>query len=262
MKKNIFIIIIIFLATALFFSSCSRKYKFVYQKKFNVDTTYVYENNFEKFVLKTNDVLHINVITTNVEISKQFMLEKESANMVNNTNGTNFYLTGYTIDENGDIEIPVVGKLHIRDKTFAEARRIIIDSINKILVDVIVNVKLVSFKITVLGEVREPGPIFVFQERVNILEAVARCGGPSDYGDLRKIRIIRETEKGHKIFALNLTKPELLNEDKFYLHPNDILIIDPVPSKTLQLNIKDYMYFITALSTGLSTIFLILQLKK
>jgi len=263
MQKRIgFLIIMLFIITIIF-SSCGRKYKYIYQKKFNTDTTYIYTNNFEKFVLKTNDVLHINVITTNEELSKQFKLEKGSSSMNNNGgNGNNFYLTGFTIDENGDIDIPVVGKIKIAGKTFLEAKIIIRDKINSLILDAIVNIKLVSFKITVLGEVNTPGPIFIFQERVHILEVLARCGGASNYGDLRKIRIMRETKTGHKIYSLNLTKPELLNEDKFYLHPNDVLIIDPVPAKTLQLNIKDYMYFISVFSTSLSTIFLILQLKS
>ncbi len=246
----------------IIFSSCGRKYKYIYQKKFNTDTTYIYTNNFEKFVLKTNDILHINVVTTNVELSKQFKLEKSESSLNNNSNGNNFYLTGYNIDENGDIDMPIVGKINIGGKTFSEAKIIIRNKINLLISDAIVNVKLVSFRITILGEVNTPGPIRIYQERVHVLEAIARCGGASNYGDLRKIRIVRETKTGHKIYSLNLTKPELLNEDKFYLHPNDILIIDPVPTKTLQLNIKDYMYFISAFSTSLSTIFLILQLKS
>jgi polysaccharide export outer membrane protein len=137
--------------------------------------------------------------------------------------------TGYLVDQKGYIQFPVVGNIKAGGLTEEELRLLLVEKLttNKLLVDPIVNIRLLNFKVTVLGEVRDPKVITVQNEKISILEAIGLAGDLTIYGKRNNVLLIRQ-ENGKKIIRrINLNSDRILNSPYFYLKNNDIVYVEP-----------------------------------
>ena len=133
----------------------------------------------------------------------------------------------YIVDVNGDIQFPVLGKLHVAGLSTQELTKELERLISKDVQDPIVRVQLVNFRINVLGEVKKPGAISVKKERYSILDALADAGDLTEYGERSNVMLIREVG-GKRIYQrLNLNKSEVLSSPYFYLQQNDVVYVEP-----------------------------------
>ena len=133
----------------------------------------------------------------------------------------------YIVDANGDIQFPVLGKLHVGGLSTQELTKELERLISKDVQDPIVRVQLVNFRINVLGEVKKPGAISVKKERYSILDALADVGDLTEYGERSNVMLIREVD-GKRIYQrLNLNKSEVLSSPYFYLQQNDVVYVEP-----------------------------------
>lgn len=133
----------------------------------------------------------------------------------------------YIVDANGDIQFPVLGKLHVGGLSTQELTKELERLISKDVQDPIVRVQLVNFRINVLGEVKKPGAISVKKERYSILDALADAGDLTEYGERGNVMLIREVD-GKRIYQrLNLNKSEVLSSPYFYLQQNDVVYVEP-----------------------------------
>jgi len=117
-----------------------------------------------------------------------------------------------------------------------------------------VMVKLVSFKITVLGEVRAPGRYFVYNGQANVLEALGLAGDLNEFGNRQNVKLVRQTDKGSEVVLLDLTDPALLRSPYYYLLPNDALYVEPLKARTSRGNANN----LGIVFAGLSTLVLLL----
>lgn len=117
---------------------------------------------------------------------------------------------------------------------------------------------MVSFKITMLGEVKVPGNYPIYQDRVNIFEAIARAGDLTNFANRNRVVLIRNNEKGALLHRIDLTKDDILSSDYFFLQPNDIVYVEPLRGK--QFAFADFPYAI--LLSTISTTILIMQYFK
>jgi len=257
-KTYIFILGILIIIS----SSCNKRVRYIYKKDTNQDTIYTYNVSSSKYKLKSNDVLHIQISTTDEDISKLFQVGDLSGNNSRSNNGGEFYLSGFTVNDTGYVQIPILGSLPAEGKTVAEFRSDVTSKTHEYLNDAIVNVKFVSFKISFLGEVNRKGPVYIYQDNIDILEAVARAGGVTGYADLSKVTVVRKGENQRIVYQLDLSDRELLTSQKFYLYPDDIIIVEPIKAKIAQMNIRDYLFFLSAFSSALTTVVLIINLTK
>ena len=256
-KLSFFITIIVILILS---SSCNRKMRYIYKEDHKQDSIISYNISSEPYRLKSNDVLHIKITTIDPSINELFRIDEQTNDLNRNVNGGNFYLTGFNVNDTGFVKVPILGTLNAKGKTVQEFRSLVTSKTHEYLKDAIVNVKLVSFKISFLGEVQEKGPIFIYQDNIDILEAVARAGGITEYGNMREVTVIRKENDKRLVYKLDLTERELLRSNKFYLYPDDMIIVDPVKAKMARINLQDYMFFFSAVTTALSTTVLILNL--
>ena len=138
---------------------------------------------------------------------------------------------GYLVDNNGDIEFPLVGKIHVAGLTKTLCQEAIRERIAPYLAKTerpLVTVRMSSYRITVLGEVKGPGVIPVTTEKISVLEAIASAGDLSIYGRRDNVMLIREDSNGQKsILRLNLNDANIINSPYFYLQQNDVLYIQP-----------------------------------
>lgn len=133
----------------------------------------------------------------------------------------------YVVNANGDIQFPVLGKLHVVGKSTQELTQELTDRISKDVENPVVRVQLVNFRINVLGEVKNPGAISVDRERYSILDALADAGDMTEYGERGNVLLIREVD-GKRIYQrMNLNKSEVLSSPFFYLQQNDVVYVEP-----------------------------------
>jgi len=249
--------------------------KYIQDKKQDrLDTITEYTNQPPNYKIQPYDVLYIKVTTTNQEINELF-----SENVTSNYNTTNnsyggsgneasSYFTGFMVTDSGWVKVPLLGDFNVKDKTIDEIEFMVSQKVNELLIDAIVKVKLISFKIFYLGEFNFTGSSYssgsytFYQKNVSLLEAVAAMGGINDYGDKRKLMIIRKTLTGYQVFRVDLTDRHILEATNFYLQPNDMIYVEPIKSKSFQLAVQDYSTAITLITSTITTVLLIINLKK
>lgn len=140
-------------------------------------------------------------------------------------------LQSYLVDNNGNIDFPRVGQVHVGGLTKSEAERVILNKIKPYMSEAetpIVTVRMSNYKISVLGEVNRPGMYTVSNEKISILEALAQAGDLTIYGVRNNVKLIREDSTGMKsIHVLNLNDANLINSPYYYLQQNDIVYVEP-----------------------------------
>lgn len=143
---------------------------------------------------------------------------------------------GFLVDSNGEIDYPVYGKMRVTGLT----RMQVADTIRTFLVDngyindPVVNVKIINFKISVLGEVSRPGSIRLDSERITLLEALSQAGDLTIYGRRHNVKLIRESEGKKQVVEINLKDPQLINSPYYYLQQNDLVYVEPNTAKASQ----------------------------
>lgn len=171
------------------------------------------------------DELTILVQTTDPLTSEPFNLR--STGQVNTKN----QITGYLVDNDGMINFPIVGKIHVAGLTKTECEDLIKSKIQPYLArteNPLVSVRTSSYRITVIGEVNKPGVIPVTTEKISLVEALAEAGDMTVYGKRDNILLVREDKSGekHKV-RLNMNDANIINSPYYYLQQNDIVYVEP-----------------------------------
>lgn len=172
------------------------------------------------------------------------------------------YLYSYDVENSGDILLPVIGAVRVAGSTLEEARETIQNEADKIFNNSTVECKLLSFKFTVIGEVRAPGTYINYNNYLTVLEAVGRAGGINDYGRRDKILVVRPVSGGTNTFTLNLQDKNILSSEAYFLLPNDVVIVEPESKKIFNLNLPTYSFVITTVSALITTTLLMINYLK
>ncbi len=248
---NIIIKSIIIVVVVLSVMSCTRHKKTVYfyNLRDKSDTISYFENISPGYLLKPGDILHIRILSINEDISKLF-----NAN-VNNTSYSQYYsdisayINGYSVNDSGYIFLPVLGLLKVEGKTVGEAQLLVQQNLDKYLKGATAVVKLLTYKITVLGEVARPGVYTNYNDNITVLRAIGMAGDITLYGNKENILVIRPTKDGTETYRINLNNAELLESSNFYVLPNDIIYVEPVKSKIFRLNSPNISIAISSITT-------------
>jgi len=242
-RPDIIIVVLILIA------SCTPTRKLKYIQNIGDD---VYKNQYindrtEK-TIQPYDYLYIKI----------FSLDEKTNNIFNGPNDYAYQteLLSYTVDGSGNINLPFVGGINVKDLTINQAKDKIEKSLGLYLRDISVLIRFVSNKVTILGEANRPGQYSFFDEKITVFQALGFASGINTYGDKTNITLIREKDNVINYHYLDLTKKNIAESDFYYLLPNDIIIINPVNAKYRGL--RDYS--IQLISTLVSTISGILTL--
>ena len=240
------LIAILALATALM--SCNRRSQLMYMQ--NIDeTAEVPFATPPSYKLSPGDVLHIQLVTHSPEISMAFNNPTGIQYFSQGRDESSLYLSGYTVNPNGVVQLPFLGEAQVKGLTIDEARSVIQEKTNAMYKDASVIVKLASFKVTVVGEVRRPGVIRNFNDNLNVFEAIAAVGDINENGDRQKVLVVRPTNQGNKTYRLNLADRSVLSSEAFYLLPNDVVIVEPIGNKVFQMNLPYINLTLSSIST-------------
>jgi len=140
-------------------------------------------------------------------------------------------LQSYLVDNNGNINFPIIGLLHVGGMTKLEAENMIQEKIRPYMSaqeNPIVTVRMTAYQISVLGEVARPGSFTVSREKITILEALAQAGDLTIWGQRKNVQLVREDALGQKsIHYIDLTDANLINSPYYYLQQNDLIYVTP-----------------------------------
>jgi polysaccharide biosynthesis/export protein len=258
MKHNLII-----LTAALFLvSSCTSMKKLGYLNnlpKPNSEETFTMD--IPDYKLQLRDILYITAkaMTPDGMITDYLSSGSSGSTQQDASEG---YLSGYVVNQEGNITIPVVGTIKIGGLTLEETRKLIQSFVDKVFNNSTVECKLRSFKVTVIGEVKSPGIILNYSNYLTVLEAIGRVGGIGDYGDRHNILVIRPVDRETKTFSLNLQDKKILTSGAYFLLPNDVVIVQPTRQKIFNLNTPTIAFLMSSISATISTTLLLIYLIK
>ena len=237
----------------LILSSCApvRKLKFVADSGPGSVKSDFYNNRTEK-TIQPYDYLYIKIYSLDEKTNSIFNERSYSIDSE---------LLSYAVDGKGNIIVPFIGNINVKDLTINQAREKIEKSLSIYLNNISVIVRFVSNKVTILGEVNGPGQHAFFDEKVTVFQALGFAGGASDYGDLSNVTLVREKDNVIKYYYLDLTKKNIASSEYYYLLPNDVLIINPIKAKYRDL--RDYALNLTAtVLTSISAVLSIILITR
>lgn len=201
------------------------------------------------YKLQPNDVLSIRIKSLDPEAVEYLSLETEG---VFNINPASAFMNGYSVNDSGYIYMPALGRMKVGGLTINEARAKIQDRIRQTEVgDATVFLNLVSFKVSVIGEVRRPDQYYVFNNQLTIMEAVSMAGGFTDFADREHVKLIRQTDRGSEVTILDFKDSDLLSSPFFFLQPNDMLVVNALEEKHQRDNLST-LVVINTLVSGIS----------
>ncbi len=231
-------------------SACKLKEKLVY---FNLESN---EPNsvsvFQPIKIKVDDYLSVHVTDLDNETVSLFNVKLRSDN-------TEEY--GYLVDNTGQIALPVIGKISVLGLTKTDAEDLIAKRLKEYLKNPIVQIRILNFKVTVLGDVKSPGTFNIKSQRLSVLDAIGMAGDLKMNGLRKNILVLRDENGIKKEFRLDLTSKSILNSPVYYLQQNDIVYIEPNLNSRLEATFikSNGQLFISAIAPILSIIILLRQ---
>ncbi len=192
--------------------------------------------NFTKWTVQPEDILQINVYSSNIAEAGRFNLMDIRTNMqMQQAGGGNTEPIGYRVTTDGYIDMPVIGIVKAAGLTLEQIKKLVEDKVNetRYLPDVNVQVLFMSFRITILGEVNVPRSYIIRTEKMNILEAIGMAGDLTLFSNRRNILIIREKGGIRSYGRVDVTSRDLFQSPYFYLQPNDVVYVQPNTAKIM-----------------------------
>lgn len=247
------------------FSSCVTNKKYVLLQKDDVNKKHLpkdtvirsYDLMRFEYRIQPEDNLSVRFESLTPEEFDIFNRNLQSNINFNLTQG-NALLIGDLVDPNGEISYPVIGKVKVAGLTVYEVQDKLQKLANEYLKSPVVKVRLINFRFTILGEVKQEGTITLPNNRVNYIEAIGLAGGLTDFADKRNIKLIRQVNGRAEVRYINLLDENFVNKPEYFVYQNDILIVPALRQRPYQTYFgKNLSLFISSVSLLLITLTLI-----
>jgi polysaccharide export outer membrane protein len=256
---------ILYIFLSILVSSCigNKKYLYLQNKQETLNSKIeTVKSSFVEYRLKPGDILYIRMVTEDEKMNSLFNpLFGGNMNMQilsQGGAGTPFYLMGYSLDTEGDLALPYIGKIPLKGKTVEEAKALMYNEGSKYFKNFFLQVKLAEFRFSILGAVNRPGQHFFMVNHLNIFEALAMAGDVNEIAMRTNLILIREENGENKLIPIDLTDKNIIKSSYYYIQPNDILYVQPVKSRSIG-NLSNFQSSINAVLPLLSTFLLVLN---
>jgi polysaccharide biosynthesis/export protein len=238
----------LFIIAGLLLSSCisQNRVKLLQERTSKEATTEFSNNKSTTYRLQVGDDLYIEVYSVDAKTSKFFQTDFPDL-----MNPTYLYLKSYSVDESGYINFSFVDKMYVKDLTVAEVREQIQKTLNEYFKESTAIVKLVNFEVSVIGEVNSPGSFTIYRDQLNLFQAIGMAGGLKDFGNPKKIKLVRQSQSGSNLVELDLSDNKILESPYFYIQPNDIIYVEPLNAKSWSFARFPYETILVLISTVL-----------
>lgn len=215
------------LILAMLMAGCTGSKKITYFNDIADATGHTSVARYPQLRIQSGDVLQIIVSTPDKDVTQLLNPTPPGAPGPSGTGVDQ----GYLVDSAGYIRMPIAGRLFVRNKTTATIDEMVTTELSKTLKNVYVSTRMVSFRISVLGDVAHPGSFRVGNERTTILDALSMAGDMNTSADRKDVMVIRETDGVRYYTSLNLNDSKTMSSPYFYLANNDVVYIKPGPGK-------------------------------
>lgn len=253
--------LLVLLIVILSISACIPKERITYlqENAYPDDQLIAIQQQQPPYRLQVADVLSIRVKALDQELVEMF--NPVGSNSTSLDEG--YYYDGFAVDKHGNIRIPTLGEVAVLGRTTEEVREIIE---NKLLEDyftenanIFVTVKLAGIRYTIAGEIGSSGVKTELTEKLSLLDAIANSGGVPLTGDLTDILIVRQYPGGQKVHHMDLTQINIMQSPYYYIQPNDLILVNPLPQKTVGIGTTGLDTFRTILTvfTSLVSVYLL-----
>ncbi|MCH4821599.1 polysaccharide biosynthesis/export family protein [Gramella lutea] len=223
-------------AAVLALTSCvsTKKISYLQEYEEEVDSIIQVQRLRKPYRIQVGDLLSIRVKALDQDIVGMFNpIGSENPNA---TTEEAVYFDGFTVDDHGNIRVPTMGEINVLGFTEKEVREKIekklLEEYFKEEANIFVTVKLAGIRYTTLGEIGQ-GSQVIYKDQVTIMEAIANAGGITDYGDRENVQIIRQYPQGEEIHTINVTNIDALKSPYYYIQPNDMIVVNPLPRKAI-----------------------------
>lgn len=150
----------------------------------------------------------------------------------------NLYLNSYIVDLNGKIFLPIIGQVEVKGKTTLEVKKIVVDKLSLYYKISDVSVKMMSFKVTFIGEVNRPSTVFIYNMNTTMFEGLSKVGGATDFTNTHKVTVLRKFNNlNAKANKVNINTIKFVESEFYYLRPGDVVYLEPIRYKTFTKNI-------------------------
>ena len=223
---------------AVFFTACTSTKKILYLQDVVPLKQQEIEQKYE-VIIHSDDLLAIMVNSRDPELALPFNMPMVTYQLGSNSTGQQRVL-GYLVDTNGDIDFPILGKIHVEGLTRMQLTELVKNKLieEDLIKDPIVTVQFLNFKVSVMGEVSRPGSFTISGDRITLLEALSMAGDLTIYGRRDRVAVIRENNGKRTILFHDLRSAEIFNSPCYYLQQNDIVYVEANKAKSGQSGIN------------------------
>ncbi len=218
-------------------------------------------NRTLEYKLQVNDILYISVASTDEMVTKAFSHStggNQQMMQIQGGLGNMLYLMGYSIDQLGEIDLPIIGKININGLTIKEAKERIDLELKKYFKVYHLVVKLAEMPFTIIGEVARAGRFSGMINQVTLFEALALAGDFTPIANRKNVTIIRQNPDGIKVYKVDFTQADLINTPYFVLRPNDVIYVEPLKSRSIG-NFSSFQNSLQTITPILTTLVLALN---
>jgi polysaccharide export outer membrane protein len=249
--------ILLFCVLVFSMISCVPHRKILYVQSALAKTEYDYAVGSKKSLkIEPFDVLYISILSGSDHPGFNFF-RQDKLNF-NSLTEASLGVLSYSVNDSGNVVLPVVGEIKIKGLTLNEAAVVIRKATQKEIIDPVVSVKFVNSSVTILGEVTKPGTYPYQNEKLNLFYAIGLAGDITEYGNRKKVVLIRETNNAVHKYCLDLTQDDIFKSDFYYLRPNDILYVEPL--RIRRFGMKEYPFALIV--SAVTSAFLVLYYVK
>jgi len=215
------------LLLTLIATSCTSKKDIIYFQ--NIDDFTSTATDRAKYALHIvpNDNLLIRVSALNATAAVPFNVIGSTLGTTTTNTGNSMEWSGYLVDEKGEINFPVIGKITLGGLTKDAAERLLEDKISQYISNPTVNIRIMNYSISVLGEVNRPGTYVITDEKITLPQLLSLAGDLTILGERRNVQIFRMVNGEKKTFTVDLTSPEIFYSPYYYLQQNDLVYVRP-----------------------------------
>lgn len=215
-----------------------------------------------KYKIRSNDFLYINIGAVDADLGS-LLNEAQTAGEgnMNNIQPVSLYFSSYHVSDSGNVELPVVGLINVQGLSISEAENRINQRFAEYFKNIRVSVRFPGLNYSVIGEVKRPGQFTVYQESVNIMEAVASAGDFADFANRETVTIYRRYENRLQRFEVDLLDQNSISSVNFFIQSGDVIFVEPLKRKHIGLGTTGIAAFQTMVSI-LSSVVLIVNLSK
>jgi len=207
-----------------------------------------------RYKINVNDNLYVSIVSTNPELNAIY--NPATVGGSGGNSGSNIWATqssqfvyGYLVDLDGSITLPTIGKIHVLGLTIPECELEIQAKATQYLKDVTAKVRLLNYKITVIGEVLNPGIYFNYNQEFTVFDAIGMASGTKNTAALNNVMVIREFGNKSQTFKLDLNSASVLTSEAYNILPNDVIVVQPATYKNFELKLPIYTIILSSITT-------------